>query len=61
PEGVAAKTEIVEQARQQVAQLQPAPGSSTAPPGPETFTTPVWDAALPRREEAHQGSGDETA
>ncbi len=65
PEGVAAKVELVEQARQQqqVALPQPlAPGPDDALRFPETFTEPMWDAAVPRRDEAHQhDSGDETA
>ncbi|MGW3181646.1 hypothetical protein ACWDD9_20460 [Kitasatospora sp. NPDC001119] len=61
PEGVTAKAELVEQARQQLAQPQPSPDGTTARSDPKAFTTPVWDAALPRRDEAHQGNGDETA
>ncbi|MEV7926094.1 hypothetical protein [Kitasatospora sp. NPDC088779] len=62
PEGVAAKVEVVEQARQQLALPQPPPPADAAPRHPETFTTPMWDAAVPRRDDAHQrDSGDETA
>ncbi|AUY50450.1 hypothetical protein [Streptomyces sp. CB01881] len=60
-EGVAAKTALVEQARQQLA----ANITGTPPPArgpasfPETFTTTMWDAAVPRRDQAHQASSGE--
>ncbi|MFJ6380146.1 hypothetical protein ACIQI7_09115 [Kitasatospora sp. NPDC092039] len=59
--GVAAKVELVEQARQQLARPQPSSGSTTARSAPEDFTTSVWDAAVPRRDEAQQRDGDDTA
>ncbi|MFI6447822.1 hypothetical protein [Kitasatospora sp. NPDC050543] len=60
-EGVAAKRAMVEQARQQLAtplaDTPPAPGTPSS--FPETFGTPMWDAAVPRRNEAHRDSSGE--
>ncbi|WP_224273268.1 hypothetical protein [Streptomyces sp. LS1784] len=60
PEGVAAKTEIVEQTRRQVAQPRPPVEEETTRVNPDAFTTPVWDAAVPRRDEA-QRIGEDAA
>ncbi|MEV8095218.1 hypothetical protein [Kitasatospora sp. NPDC085879] len=62
--GVAAKTALVEQARQQLGATQaPVPAEASTPPTfPATFTTPMWDSAVPRRDDAHRrDSGDDTA
>ncbi|MFJ4189425.1 hypothetical protein [Kitasatospora sp. NPDC089509] len=59
-EGVAAKTEIVEQARQRLAlPQQPAENAETRV-SLDSFTTSVWDAAIRRRDEA-QHNGQDTA
>ncbi|MBO1413215.1 hypothetical protein [Streptomyces sp. FH025] len=60
PEGVAAKTEIVEQTRRQLAQPQPPAEDEATRVSPDSFTTPVWDAAVPRRDQAQHG-GEDTA
>ncbi|WP_431681240.1 hypothetical protein [Kitasatospora sp. KL5] len=58
--GVTAKTVLVEQARQQ---LGASPDAASPPPTvPATFTTAMWDSAVPRRDDAHRSdSGDGTA
>ncbi|WP_406205323.1 hypothetical protein OH807_30650 [Kitasatospora sp. NBC_01560] len=60
-EGVAAKTAMVEQARRQLAAaLAHTPPPPHGPTGfPESFTTAMWDAAVPRRDEAHRASSGE--
>lgn len=60
PEGVAAKTEIVEQTRRQLALPQLPAEDEAIRVSPDSFTTPVWDAAVPRRDEAHR-RGEDTA
>ncbi|MFF4819856.1 hypothetical protein ACFY2K_35370 [Kitasatospora sp. NPDC001309] len=58
PEGVAAKTEIVEQARRQLAVPQTPVEDEVTRVNPNSFTTPMWDAAVPRRDEAQRSEED---
>ncbi|QKW22297.1 hypothetical protein HUT16_27350 [Kitasatospora sp. NA04385] len=60
PEGVAEKTEFVEQVRRQFAQQQPSgPYRPAADRLPQTLAEPVWDAALPERDQARDGDSDQ--
>ncbi|MGW4694864.1 hypothetical protein ACWEO1_21100 [Kitasatospora cineracea] len=60
PEGVAEKTEFVEQARRRFARRQPtAPYRPAANRHPQTLAEPVWDAALPERDQARDRDSDQ--